>query len=84
MSNDTQKNPMAEGPLDQAEVQRQLARPNEYSCPGLASFTIAGIAIISLAVFLRFWSRKIAKAAWTADDWTILIAWVSGSSCLTE
>lgn len=62
--------------LPQAEKDHQLGRPNEYACPGLNAFTITGMVIISLAVTLRFYSRKLAKLEWKADDYTLLVGLV--------
>ena len=61
---------------DPRELAYQMARKDEYSCSGLAAFTISGIVIISIAITLRFISRKLSKNQFTADDWTLLIAWV--------
>ena len=65
------------GELPQAERDYQLSRPNEFACPGMNAFTIAGMVIISSAVGLRFLARKAAKLEWKADDYTLLVGLVS-------
>ena len=54
----------------------QLARPNEYSSHGLKAFLIAGMAICTVSVGLRFYARRTARLGYRADDWTLLVALV--------
>ena len=54
----------------------QLSHFDEYSATGLTAYTISGMVITTIAVFLRFWSRKFAKVQLKSDDWTLLIAWL--------
>ena len=68
---------MAEIP--QAEKDKQLSDPNGFACSGMNAFTITGMVIITCAVSLRFWSRRVAKLDWKADDYTLLVGLVSTS-----
>lgn len=56
----------------------QLARPNETSVDGLIAYNIAGLCVVEVAVMLRFWSRKMQKTPFKADDYCLLAAavWV--------
>lgn len=53
-----------------------MARKDEFSCSGLGTFTIAGVVIMSVGIFLRMLSRRLSGAKYTADDWTLVVAWV--------
>ena len=62
--------------LSQAGVDYQLAHAGDFNCEGLNAFTITLMAIVTTAVALRLWSRKIAKIDWKSDDWTLIAGWV--------
>ena len=62
--------------LSQAEVDYQLAHAGDFSCEGLNTLTIILMVIVTMAVALRLWSRKIAKIEWKSDDYTLVLGWV--------
>ena len=63
--------------IPEEEKQRQLARAGEYSQEGLPEFIIAGMVIITAALGLRLWSRRMVKIDLKSDDYTLIVAWVS-------
>lgn len=62
--------------LTKEQVDYQLANAGAFNCEGLNTFTITLMCIVTVAVFLRLWSRKIAKIEWKADDYTLVLGWV--------
>ena len=66
--------------IPEEEKQRQLSRAGEYSQEGLPEFIIAGIVIMTCALGLRLWSRRMVKIDLKSDDYTLIVAWVSTSS----
>ena len=64
--------------VPQEEVDYQMARAEEFSMKGLSAFIIAGMSIITFAVVLRLWSRRVAKIEWKSDDYTLIVALVRG------
>ena len=67
-------------PQQQRQVDYEKAHPTEFGCSGLNTFTIIGIVIITVAVCLRFWSRRLARIAYKADDYLLFLALVSNPS----
>ena len=63
--------------LTKEQVDYQLAHAGDFNCEGLNAFTIALMAIATIAVFLRLWSRKVARIDWRSDDYTLMAGWVS-------
>ena len=49
----------------------------ETQQPSLYSATIATYLLASIAVSLRFWSRRLKGAGWWLDDWLVLVALVT-------
>jgi hypothetical protein len=60
-------------------VEYQMAHYDESQIPLLITVLFIGFVVTVSAVALRFWSRKLLKAKYQADDWTILAALVSVS-----
>ena len=63
--------------LSQQDINYQLAHAGDFNAVGLNTFTIALMIIVSVAVALRLYSRKIAKIDWKSDDYTLIAGWVS-------
>ena len=57
------------------EAQKQLANPDEYGASGLTEFIIAGAVIITIAVALRLWARRMVGIELKSDDWNLIVAW---------
>ena len=62
--------------LSQADIDYQWSHGGDFNCEGLNIFTITLMAVVTIAVFLRLWSRKIAKIEWKSDDYTLIAGWV--------
>ena len=62
--------------LSQSAVDYQLAHAGEFNCEGLNTYTIALMSVVTVAVALRLWSRKIAGIDWRSDDYTLVAGWV--------
>ena len=63
--------------LTKEQVDYQVAHAAGFNCEGLNTFTITLMSIVTLAVALRLWSRKVARVGWKADDYTLTAGWVS-------
>ena len=61
----------------QRKLNYEKAHPTEFGCSGLITFTIIGIVLITIAVCLRIWSRKLARIELRADDYLLIVALVS-------
>ena len=66
-------------PLPPAEAQYQLDHINDSRVKDLLSSQIACFAPATIAVILRFVSRRVSKIAIKADDWMIVVALVRSS-----
>lgn len=62
--------------LSQSAVDYQLAHADDFNCEGLNTYTIALMSVVTLAVALRLWSRKVAGIDWRSDDYTLVAGWV--------
>ena len=62
--------------LSQSAVDYQLAHADEFNCEGLNTYTITLMSIVTVAVALRLWSRRIARIDWRSDDYTLVAGWV--------
>ena len=58
------------------EVQYELAHLNDGRELSVAAAYIVCVAIILLAVIMRFVSRRIGRIKYEADDWTMVVALV--------
>ena len=63
--------------IPREEMDFQMARKEEYSLGNLSAFIIASLVIVTFAVCLRLWARKMAKIQWRSDDCTLIVALVS-------
>ena len=64
----------------QEEIDRQMALKHEYSLGNITAFIIAGLVIVTVAVLLRLWARRLSKIPWRSDDYTLMIALVCSSN----
>ena len=53
-------------------MQYQLAHLKDNRSGPLKAVLIAGLALSTVAVILRIWSRRLVKAPCRLDDWTII------------
>ena len=58
------------------EIAWQQAHASDYNAQGLNAFCIVGMCVVTVAVALRLWSRKMQKIPWQSDDWTLVVALV--------
>ena len=65
--------------LPPAEAQYQLDHINDSRVKDVLSSQIACFALATIAVILRFVSRRVSKIAIKADDWMIVVALVRSS-----
>ena len=68
--------------LPPAEAQYQLDHINQSRVHDIVSSHIACLVIAVAAIILRFISRRMSKTAIKADDWMIVAALVSDTSCV--
>lgn len=66
--------------LSQADVDFQIAHAGDFNCEGLNAFTIASMVIVTIAVIMRLWSRKIERIEWRSDDYTLIAGLVSSAT----
>ena len=62
--------------LSQQAINYQLAHAVDFNCTGLNTFTILLMVVVTTAVALRLWSRKVARIEFKADDYTLVLGWV--------
>ena len=62
--------------VSQQDIDYQLAHANDFNCVGLNAFTIIMMNIVTGALILRLWARKIAKIELKSDDYTLMLGWV--------
>ena len=53
-----------------------MALKHEYSLGNITAFIITGMIIVTVAVVMRLWARKMAKIPWRSDDYTLIVALV--------
>lgn len=58
--------------LSQSDVDFQIAHAGDFNCEGLNTFTIVSMVVVTMAVMLRLWSRKIERIEWRSDDYTLI------------
>ncbi|KAG8533759.1 uncharacterized protein KY384_001500 [Bacidia gigantensis] len=62
--------------LTQANMDYQIAHAGDFNCEGLNTFTITLMSIVTAAVGMRLWARRIAKIDLKIDDYILLVGWV--------
>ncbi|KAI4166704.1 MAG: hypothetical protein LQ343_007827 [Gyalolechia ehrenbergii] len=62
--------------VPEQEIAYQKAHASDFNAGGLSAFCIAGEIIVVVAVLLRVYSRKVARIALQADDFTLIVAMV--------
>ena len=65
------------------EIAYQKANASDFNADGLSAFCISGVIIVTAAVMLRIWSRKLQKIPLQADDYTLVVSLVR-SACNTS
>ena len=58
--------------LSPSDVHYQIAHAGDFNCEGLNTFTIAFMIVVTVAVCLRLWSRRIESIEWRSDDYTLI------------
>ena len=65
--------------LSQSDVDFQIAHAGDFNCEGLNTFTIVSMVVVTIAVMMRLWSRKIERIEWRSDDYTLVAGLVSST-----
>ena len=63
--------------VPEAEINRQVALKDDFNAHGFKTLSAIGIVVCTVLVGLRLWSRRWQKIGWKADDYVIMLAWVS-------
>ena len=61
--------------VTQADLDRQIARGGDFNAVGLNTLTITLMCLVTVAIILRLWGRKVAKIGWQSDDYTLVLGW---------
>ena len=62
--------------VDTKDLAYQLANIDEDKGPLVLKIEISCSVCATIAVILRLWSRRIVKAPWKSDDYTIIVSLV--------
>lgn len=57
-----------------ADIEYMKNHVADTKVPGILAVNIAGLLIVLIAVALRFVSRRLVRAHYGTDDWTIVFA----------